>query len=286
MQLHARCLSASIVTIAFCCVAAQTTATFTLKFSGVLAPGAKTTAIFGINNSGAMVGYYVTPDGTEHGLLLRGKSVTNIDHPQGVGRTFCNNLNSKGTIVGYYYDSTDTVHGFLYRDGVFTAVGPSGAPSVAAGINDLGEIVGGYNSNGVAQGFKWNGKNYTTVNVPGAVQTFAADINNSGEITFDWIDSGGNYQGALLNGNKYTTLQVPGAVQSIPNDIDSAGDVIFSWVDSSSQYHGAVMIGGTFHEFNEPDANGATYGSGINDQQSIVGEYVKNNRTESFKATY
>jgi hypothetical protein len=268
------------------CLTAQSTDTFTFKFTGVSVPGAKSTTIFGVNNHNAMVGYYVEPDNTEHGLFFQGASVTNIDHPGGIGRTFCNNINSNGTIVGYYYDSADVVHGFLYRDSTFTAVGPAGAPSIAAGINDLGEIVGGYNSSGVAHGFKWNGKTYTTLDVPGAAQTFAADINNSGQITFDWIDSNGNYQGAVRTNQKYAKLKVPGAAQSIPNDIDTAGDIVFTWIDSSAQYHGAVLIDGTYYKFDDPNATGGTYGSGINDNQLIVGTYVKNNQTQSFKATY
>ncbi|HEX8816778.1 MAG TPA: hypothetical protein VF753_14870 [Terriglobales bacterium] len=285
MQLRHKVPFLSIIAAVFLCAVAQSTETFLLKFSGVAVAGAQTTEIFGVNNAGAVVGYYIASDGTEHGLLLRGKAVKNIDHPEAAGGTFCDNLNSKGTIVGYYYDD-NMAHGFMYRDGAFTPIGPAGAQSIASGINDNGEIVGGYDSNGVTRGFKWNGKTYTTLNVPGAMQTFAADINNSGQITLDWIDSNGNYQGALLSGGKYTKLKVPGAVQSIPDGIDTAGDVVFSWVDSNSQFHGALMIGNTFHKFNEPNATGDTYGSGINDNQLIAGQYVENGNTKSFKATY
>jgi hypothetical protein len=276
----------SIAATVFFCVAAQTVGTFTLKFNKVSVPGAQATGIFGVNNEGAIVGYYVAQDGKDHGLLLRGEKVENIDHPDAINGTYCSNLNSGGNIVGYYYDSADVVHGFVHRDNTFIGVGPGGAPSIAAGINDLGEIVGGYKSNGIAHGFKWNGKIYKTLDVPGAVQTFAADINNSGQITFDWIDTDGNYQGAVLSGGKYTILKVPGAVQSVPNDIDATGDIVFSWVDSNSQYHGAILTGNTFHTFDDPNANGGTYGSGLNDNGTIVGQYVLNNTTESFKATY
>jgi uncharacterized membrane protein len=207
---------------------AQNSERFTLRFKRVSVPNSQATVISGINNSGAMVGYYIAHDGTEHGLLLQGKNVTNIDHPLGVNGTYCNNLNSEGTIVGYYYDSSNSVHGFEYQAGNFADVGPPGSPSIAAGIDDEGECVGGYTSSGVTHGYLWNGEKYLTLDVRGASQTFAADINNHGWIILDWIDSRSNYEGALYNGQKYATINVPGASQSIPNDLNNAGDAVFS----------------------------------------------------------
>ena len=257
----------------------------TFNFKKVQVPNSQATVIFGTNNRGAMVGYYIASDGTEHGLLLQGENVTNIDDPQGVNGSYCNNLNYMGTIVGYYYDSNNNVHGFEYQGGNFTDVGPAGFPSIAAGINAQGEIVGGY-TNGVTHGYLWNGSEYVTLDVPGASQTFAADINNRGRIVLDWIDSSGNYEGAIYNGKKYRTINVPGAVQSFPNALDSTGDVVFSWEDSSSQFHGALLQGKTFYTFDDPEAQGATYGSGINNHQVIVGYYSDGSAFWGFKARY
>lgn len=258
----------------------------TLKFKKVSVPNSQATVVFGTNNDGTMVGYYIAQDGTEHGLLLQHRNVTNIDDPQGANGTYCNNLNSQGTIVGYYYDSSNVVHSFEYQNGQFTDVGPAGFPSIAQGINDQGEFVGGYISNGVTHGYLWNGAEYVTLDVPGASESFAADINNRGKIVLDWIDSSGNYEGAIYNGEKYRTINVPGATQSWPNALDRAGDVVFSWADSSGKFHGALLQGKDFSTFDDPKAKGATYGWGINDHSVIVGAYFDGSSTWGFKAKY
>ena len=275
-------LALAIVALAM----AQQSERLSLRFRKISVPNSQATFISGINNQDAMVGYYIAHDGTEHGLLLADEKVTNIDHPNGVNGTYCSNLNSDGTIVGNYYDSSNTAHGFEYQGGNFTDVGPAGFPSIAAGINDKGEFVGGYTSSGIIHGYLWNGKKYLTLDVPGASQTFAADINSHGQIVLDWVDSSGNNEGALYHRMKYTTLDVPGAVQSIPNDLDNAGDVVFSWADSNGNFHGALLLGKNFSMFDDPKAQGATYGSGINDHEVIVGSYFDGSTTWGFKARY
>ena len=257
----------------------------TFKFKKVAVPDSQATIIFGANNRGAMVGYYRSTDGAEHGFLLQGGNVTTIDDPNGV-KTYCNKLNSSGTIVGNYYDSSYVVHSFEYQNGQFTDVGPVGFPSIAQGINDQGQFVGGYVRDGVTHGFLWNGTEYVTLDVPGASQSFAVDINDRGKIVLDWIDSSGNYEGAIYNGKKYRTINVPGATQSFPNSLDSAGDVVFSWEDSSSHFHGALLQGKNFSTFDDPKAQGDTYGWGINNHSVIVGAYFDGSSTWGFKARY
>jgi len=264
---------------------AQNDKKLTLTFKTVSVPNSKATVVFGTNNHGAMVGYYRSKDGKEHGFLLQGGNVTNIDDPNGV-KSYCNGLNASGTIVGNYYDSSNVVHSFEYQNGQFTDVGPAGFPSIAQGINDQGEFVGGYVSNGVTHGYLWNGTEYVTLDVPGASQSFAVDINDRDKIVLQWVDSNGNYEGALYNGKKYTTINVPGAAQSLPNALDRAGDVVFSWADSSGKFHGALLQGKNFSTFDDPKAKGATYGWGINDHHVIVGAYCDGRSTWGFKAKY
>ncbi len=38
----------------------------------------------------------------------------------------------------------------------------------------------------------------TNITVPGSVETFPGNINNAGDIVFDWHDSSGNRHGALF----------------------------------------------------------------------------------------
>ena len=58
-------------------------------------------------------------------------------------------INDRGQIVGYYLDNASNPHGFIYFDGTYTSFDvplPGGSSSSQGwGINNYGQIVGGYN---------------------------------------------------------------------------------------------------------------------------------------------
>ena len=63
---------------------------------------------------------------------------------------------------------------------------------MAEGINNLGQIVGTFsNSTGFEEGFLDINGVFTTINVPGSVDTAASGINNSGQIIGWFIDAKG-----------------------------------------------------------------------------------------------
>ena len=67
----------------------------------------------GINDNGAIVGYYVSKSGT-HGFLDEGGTFTTINDPLMTGGTVANGINGNDAIVGWFWDSTGAgVHGFL-----------------------------------------------------------------------------------------------------------------------------------------------------------------------------
>src|SRR5262245_54625266 len=81
------------------------------------------------------------------------------------------------------------------------------------GINDRGQIVGGYvDANGVGHAFLLSGGQYTTLaDAPNAYPntTFAYGINNRGQIFGNYQDLNGNFHNFLLSGGQYTTLADP-----------------------------------------------------------------------------
>ncbi len=109
-----------------------------------------------INDRGDIVGYFYDKSGISHGYLLRCGVATQIDFP-GAASTEALGINFEGDIVGYYsvpstnpYAST-YYYGFLLRNGQYTTINPpsgssafDGAATFANGINDLGVIVGNY----------------------------------------------------------------------------------------------------------------------------------------------
>jgi uncharacterized membrane protein len=257
----------------------------TFKFKTVVVPKALQTSIYGINNSGAMVGYYINEMGAIHGLLLVNGEVTNIDDPNSAFGTEAINVNSSGTIVGEYItDAEGDVAGFSYQNGQFRDVQPvNGIPAIAclesfaSGINDSGEIVGNCNLDGVVHGYLWNGAEYTLLDYPGANDfTLAWGINNAGLVTLQWIDSNGNYEGATYDSvtQEYSApINVPGAAETYIHSINNTGDIVFSCYDASGNSYGAVMIGQEFYTFSDPHGPTYTRPDGINDALDIVGRF-------------
>jgi uncharacterized membrane protein len=273
---------------------AQDNSGVTFSFTSIVVPDTEQTAIYGINNNGAMVGYYTDEAGATHGLLLVDGAVTTFDHPHGTYGTLAVNMNSAGTIVGLYQiDKELDNRGFVYQNGQFTDIGPKGCIEQAGvGINDSGQIVGWCNRGGVLHGFLWDGKKYTLLDYPEATGfTLAWGINNAGLITLTWIDSNGNYEGATYNSatQEYSApINVPGAVWTLPTSINSAGDMVFTCYDSSGNSYGALLIAGEFHTFSDPNGPDFTRAAGINDKNDIVGWYEESGAkfVKGFKANF
>jgi probable HAF family extracellular repeat protein len=69
---------------------------------------------------------------------------------------------------------------------------PGASFVIASGINNSGQIVGGYDdASGYAHGFLDTGGFFTTINVPGASTTYAYGINDSGQIVGGYDDAYG-----------------------------------------------------------------------------------------------
>jgi probable HAF family extracellular repeat protein len=262
---------------------AETPLTFTYKTIKVA--GAQSTAIYGINNAGVMVGSYADSAGVQHGFSLSGGKVTTIDDPKGA-KTYCFAINKAGSIVGYYVTSKFIGHGFLYAKGKFTDVGPAGSTgSQAIGVNDHGDINGNFGNSKGSHGFLLKNGKYTTQDVPGASGTLGGGINNAGLMTEEWIDSASNVESSLYNGKKYTKINIPGEPDSYVSAISNLGDIVYSW-ESAENYGGALRHAGKVYKFHVPKGD-RTFGYGINDHNVIVGAFTDDNGVLSgFSATY
>jgi hypothetical protein len=99
------------VTVAF----VATAHTFTTFFF----PHATSTAAFGINDSGVVVGDYTLGSGSKqkmHGFTWQsGHGFTTVNDPHGVNTTTINGINDHGDLVGFYTDSKNNVDGFLAK---------------------------------------------------------------------------------------------------------------------------------------------------------------------------
>jgi hypothetical protein len=67
----------------------------------------------GINNEGAITGYYEDSSGVAHGFVRSAKgSSASFDVPGSTG-TFPGSINRDGTVTGWYTDTDGNYHGFV-----------------------------------------------------------------------------------------------------------------------------------------------------------------------------
>jgi hypothetical protein len=112
-------------------------------------PGAVGTIALDVNDRGEIVGGYGDPQRRTHGYRLRKGVFTTIDPPgavdvpgnPGFAASPPFGINNRGQVVGQYADAQG-LHAYLLDDGVFTTIDPPAGPgTIAADINDRGQIV-------------------------------------------------------------------------------------------------------------------------------------------------
>ncbi len=112
-------------------------------FTRLAVPGASSTSPQSINDSGQIVGYYVS--GRSRGFLYSGGTFTQIDVP-GAPDTYAYGINNLGQMVGSV-SAVGGEQGFLYTGGSFTQIDVPFAASFGTspqGINEAGQIVGSF----------------------------------------------------------------------------------------------------------------------------------------------
>lgn len=73
--------------------------------------GADVTEAYGLNDAGAIVGWYES-GGISRGFLINGGIFSNIDI-LGAEATFATDINNQGYIAGYFQDDLGFYHGFV-----------------------------------------------------------------------------------------------------------------------------------------------------------------------------
>jgi uncharacterized membrane protein len=133
------------------------------EFTTIDVPGATGTNAWKINGRGDIVGGFTDADGKGHVFLLERHNgqFTAIDLPAVVEISVDNGgINSRRDVVGTYCgtgpctgESPDS-HGFLLSGGRVTTIDVPGAiRTIAFGINERGDIVGGYTDGAGFHGF-------------------------------------------------------------------------------------------------------------------------------------
>jgi hypothetical protein len=197
-------------------------------------PGLSYFQATGINDSGETVLNYTDGAFMNHCLLLAGKTLTHIDDPNEVGTG-----RNRGTSCW--------------------------------GINNSGEVVGGYTNLTGGNGFIYNAGVYTDVIIPTATGgTTASGINNVGQVVGTFYDNAG-YHGFLytVSSGAWQQLDVPGALASTSAvGINDAGTITLT--NGTGLPSSSVLYKGKYISLNVPGALLGTYIGGINVHGWIV----------------
>ena len=155
---------------------------------------------------------------------------------------------------------------------------PGSTGDIGDGINDKGQIVGGYNGSDVlsnpAHSFVLKGSSFKAINYPGAISTEANGINDGGVVVGYYTDAAGNVHGFQLVGSTYTPIDHPGAVApygTVAWGINKAGNIVGGYWNGTKSV-GFSLLNGVYNDLNVPSST-YTNALGINTAGQIVGWY-------------
>lgn len=224
-----------------------------------------------INDSGEIVGDFLTSDNRYHGFMYSAGTYTTYDEDT---TESCGifGINSTGDFVGDVGNSS--ARAFVNIKGVKTEFTPSGAVSAYAyGINTADVVVGTYyDSSSKVHGFSraTNGT-ITEIAFPKATQTDVTGINDAGEITGTFINSSGVTYGFTLVKGTYT--QTDFAYTTGVNKTGAYAGYTWGVPDG---FPTAYVATPTKFTLTQDTLTGGTQGNlyGINNAGLTVGNYV------------
>ena len=248
------------------------------------------TFAFGLNLAGAVVGYY--DNGVTHGYeRAPDGSYRTID----VGKrgSAAADISDKGAIVGqtnFYGEQAEECPAFLVTSkGKVKKFEPpdAGCSTDTFSIGNDASIVGDYIGDDDAYHGFLRAKNgaITVLDAPGAMHTFASDINDGGTIAGDYEDDKGDHGYIRSADGTFTTFDAPGGSASgdIAARINNLGEAEGDFSNADGVQHGLIRNpDGSVVVYDAPDAGHdagqGTWGfSGINDAGTTAGYYVDAN---------
>lgn len=229
--------------------------------------GAQTIAM-GNNERGQVSGAYRS-QGLFHGFVWDGgRFTTDITSP-GDDETFLHVINNRGQVVGHSRrDVFAPARAFLWSNGRFTFLDLPGVLVVgrnreSMGLNDRGDVVGTFQSQGVNHGFLFSGGALTQIDVPGARSTYASGVNNSGEVVGTYIDMFDVEKAYVRYADgTFTQIDAPNAAGIAAVRINDRSDIVGMFNDAGGKFSGFV--------WNQPSGSPMTLPSVIRAPEALI----------------
>ena len=211
--------------------------------------GATTTAFFGVNNSGTIVGYDSSNSLPAIQSFILSGGVYGVFSIPGCGSPFIpagiHDINDSGDVAGSCGPSL--VSGYIQTSGnapvVFTL--PGALDVDAEGINNLDQVVGEYvTPSGTTRGYGFIRNadgTYTLVDYPGGVYSTAfSGINDAGVLVGDWRDFSSNIYAFYGTPGNFIPFSISGETEVTLSGINNSDEVVGTYVDSSFVLHGFI----------------------------------------------
>ncbi len=265
-------------------------------------PGAALTFPNGANLT-QIVGYYWPQVAASQGYTQAG-GIFFTAAPANSYSSYLFSVNSGGISAGGYCpggthcDGGDlfAAHGYTYdsASGAVTTIDyPGSMSTVAYGINDAGVLVGGFCPTrplcpiGLAltsdHGFLDDHGVFTQLDFPGATETTAFGINNSGTIVGIYANDVVQHSFIYENG-VYTDLNFPLANWTDATAINDLGVIVGYYQDANINVNGFMYFEGEWTKINVLPGN-TTAIVGINSHDDLVGTWTDNTgHNATFKA--
>jgi uncharacterized membrane protein len=197
-------------------------------------PNSRSCAVRHLNNSGMMVGWYVTTDHGQYGFVVSGDGVfKQIRIPDCIS-TGAEGINNKGQVVGSCTE-VQGVSGFMLDTGgqVTRFSAPQATSTFPRGINDAGVIVGDYYAANQHRSFMYANGKFSVIDFEECANVEARAINDSRLITGVCSALGGRprLEGFLFDVTRgeVRTFSFPGASSTTPSAINNKGQIVGHW---------------------------------------------------------
>ncbi|MGA3118777.1 MAG: PEP-CTERM sorting domain-containing protein [Syntrophobacteraceae bacterium] len=151
---------------------------------------------------------------------------------------------------------------------------PAGQPTIATGINNIGQVVGYYGAGATWSGFIYNKGVFSTLDYPGVTASGYTEpwgINDKGQVVgiYNLTSHGpdGTY-GYIYSGGIFTTINFPESTFTFAYGINDRGQI----VGFNGEYS-FIYSGGVFTTLDDPLGQ-VTIARDINSSGQIVGDYI------------
>jgi probable HAF family extracellular repeat protein len=248
--------------------------------------GGGDSAAFGINRSGQVIGEAGVPSNSTHAFRWENGIMTDLGTLDGdQGSSFVGGINDAGDVVGYASaPSSPSYHAFLYDSaGMHDLTAINKNVGDASGINDQGQMTGGFNVSGQSHAYLWSLPRTTSVQpatqlfhdlggLPGYPNGGGLGINTTGQVYGTFATANFPYarHSFFVSDGVLRDIGTLGGDQNYAYGMNDRGYVVGTTQAGGGAYHAYV-----WHDGNMVDLGiyglFASVAHGINNLGQVVG---------------